>query len=91
MIKNPQNNKIADRIYILFIDKTINGIFLDFPKAYAALKKYKEYISNRHGVDIIVSSDTEFIFLIGWEDIRVRSYIKEYPLNTYFSTLGRIK
>ena len=53
------------------------GTFATLPAAQAELRKLADERKHRLGVRHFKQSDNEFSFVLGWESVDVRFYIKE--------------
>ena len=66
------------KVYQIRSDNNIEyGTFSTLPAAQAELRKLADERKYRLGVRHFKQSDNEFSFVLGWEEVDVRFYIKE--------------
>ncbi len=71
------DHKMTKVYQILTHNYTDHGIFSTLPAAQAELRKLADERKYRLGVRHFKQSDNEFSFVLGWESVDVRFYIKE--------------
>ncbi len=65
------------KVYQIRSDNFEYGTFSTLPLAQAELRKLGDERKHRLGVRHFQQSDNEFSFVLGWESVDVRFYIKE--------------